>query len=608
MTRIINLFFGLLLTLAACTGGSDSGKTDDSTAVASRAAEEHQHPAGTQYTCPMHPQVVRDAPGSCPICNMDLVPINKTGASNTSLVLSESQMQLANVSVQPVSQKNISNVTVLNARLAADQEQTEVISSRVAGRIERLFVKETGQAVRKGQVLYEIYSEPLLIDQQEYLIAVAQEQAFPVENRYVQFRKAAEQKLRLYGMTPDQITQLARTKTVQPRIPFVAPSGGTVTEIAASEGQYVTEGALLYRLVNLGQLWVEAELYPGEAGFVKVGDRVPVEVTGSENGQNLTARVVFINPEYREGSQVLTMRAVLPNPGGRLQPGQQARVIIRHEGGSAARASQKVPSLTLPTQAVVRAGEGSVVFVQTATNTFQPRRVQTGTETDERVAITSGLTGDEAVVMSGAYLLYSEMILKKGVNPFTKQADTEGVKTTPTIESNPVPVVPTAEPIAKKSAASTGTNTTPDGFKKQLTGVYDASLPLTEAFISTDVKQAKTAAVRVEKALSGVDMTLLSGKSHNDWMNQLNAMNTALKTIRSSDAIETQRLAYGRFGDALYTSLKAFGINNKPVYRQFCPMAQSGKGAYWLSDKKPIRNPYFGEQMLTCGETKEVLQ
>ena len=608
MTRIINLLFGLLLTLASCTGGSDSGKTADSTAVASRAAEGHQHPAGTQYTCPMHPQVVRDAPGSCPICNMDLVPIKKTGASNTSLVLSESQMQLANVSVQPVLQGNISNVTVLNARLAADQEQTEVISSRVAGRIERLFVKETGQSVRKGQVLYEIYSEPLLIDQQEYLIAVAQEQAFPTENKYVQFRQASEQKLRLYGMTPAQITQLARTKTVQPRIPFVAPSGGTVTEIAASEGQYVAEGALLYRLVNLGQLWVEAELYPGEAGFVKVGDRVPVEVTGSENGQNLTARVAFINPEYREGSQVLTMRAVLPNPGGRLQPGQQARVIIRHEGGSAARASQKVPSLTLPTQAVVRAGEGSVVFVQTATNTFQPRRVQTGTETDERVAITSGLTGDEAVVMSGAYLLYSEMILKKGINPFTKQADTEGVKSTPTIESNPVPVVPTAEPTAKKSATSTGTNMTPDSFKKQLTGVYDASLPLTEAFIGTDVKQAKTAAVRVEKALSGVDMTLLSGKSHNDWMNQLNAMNAALKTIRSSDDIEPQRLAYGRFGDALYTSLKAFGINNKPVYRQFCPMAQSGKGAYWLSDKKPIRNPYFGEQMLTCGETKEVLQ
>ncbi len=441
MSRFINGPIGLLLLmLAACTGGSDSGQTADSTAVVSQHAEGHQHPAGTQYTCPMHPQIVRDAPGACPICGMDLVPITKTGAANTSLVLSERQMQLANISVQPVSRGRISNTTVLNARLAADQEKTEVISSRVAGRIERLYVKVTGQVVRKGQVLYEIYSEPLLTDQQEYLIALQQEEAFPAEKKFTQFRQAAEQKLRLYGMTPAQITALARTKTVQPRIPFVAPSGGTVTEIAASEGQYVGEGTLLYRLVNLGQLWVEAELYAGEAGYVKVGDQVPVAVIGNENGQNLIARVAFINPEYQAGSQVLTMRAVLPNPGGLFQPGQQARVTIRHGGGPVVRPGQNGLSLTLPIEAVVRAGEGAVVFVLTAANTFQPRRVQTGTETDERVAITGGLTGEERVAMSGAYLLYSEMVLKKGINPFTKKADTEGVKTTPTLESNPAPM------------------------------------------------------------------------------------------------------------------------------------------------------------------------
>ncbi len=597
MNRLINLSLGsLLLLLAACTNGSETRQTADSTAMASQHAEGHQHPAGTQYTCPMHPQIVRNEPGSCPICGMDLVPIQKTGGASASLVLSERQLQLANITVQPVSRGSIGNATVLNARLAADQEKNEVISSRVAGRIERLYVKETGQVVRKGQVLYEIYSEPLLTDQQEFLIALQQEQAFPAEKKYTQFRQAAEQKLRLYGMTPAQIAQLARTKTMQPRIPFVAPAGGTVTGIAVSEGQYVAEGALLYRLVNLSQLWVEAELYPGEANFVTVGDRVPVTVVGD---QNRTARVAFINPEYQAGSQVLLLRAVLPNPGGRFQPGQQAQVTIRH-------GVQK--GLTLPTQAVVRSGEGSVVFVQTAANTFQPRRVEVGTETDERVAITGGLTGNETVAMSGAYLLYSEMVLKKGINPFTKQPDTEGVKTTPTIESNPVPVAPIAEPTAQKSAVSANTSAVPNGFRQQLTGVYAASLKLTEAFIGTDAGQAKAATTGVEKALLGVDMTLLSGKSHINWMNQLNAMKAALKTIRSSDAIEPQRMAYARFEGALYTSLKAFGINDKPVYRQFCPMVQNGKGAYWLSDKKPIRNPYFGDQMLTCGETKEVIQ
>ena len=275
-----------------------------------------------------------------------------------------------------------------------------------------------------------MYSEQLLTDQQEYIVALEQEQAFPAEKRYEQFRQAVEQKLRLYGMTPAQIAQLARAKKVLPRIPFVAPAGGTVTDIAVNEGQYVGEGALLYRLVNLSQLWVEAELYAGESGYVTVGDRVPVEVVGNEGIQNLTARVTFINPEYRAGSQVLILRAVLPNPGGRFQPGQQARVTIRH-------GVQK--GITLPAAAVVRSGDGAIVFVQTDTNAFNARRVQIGTETDQRVAITGGLTGNETVAVSGAYLLYSEMVLKKGINPFTKQADTEGVKTTPTIESNPVP-------------------------------------------------------------------------------------------------------------------------------------------------------------------------
>lgn len=610
----LRLSFLLMLVLnAACQSGekTDNKQTDSTAVAASDDHSGHNHgpdgAGGTTYTCPMHPQIVQSSAGTCPICSMDLVPVVKTGEKSTEIMLSESQMQLANVMVQPIASGNIGNSTVLNARLAADQQQTDVISSRVAGRIERLYVKETGQPIRKGQVLYEIYSEPLLTQQQEYLLALRQAEELK-EPRYEDFRRASEQKLKLYGMTAEQIAGLAKTRNVQPRIPFVAPAGGTVTEIAASEGQYVGEGALLYRLANLSQLWVEAELYAGEARFVKVGDRVPVQVVGYETSSTMNARVTFINPEYRAGSQVLVMRAVLPNPGGRFQPGQQARVLLRH-------GVQR--GLTLPVDAVVRAGQGAVVFVQTGKggptgrqpdgSVFQPRLVQTGTETDQQVAITNGLNGDEQVAMSGAYLLYSELILKKGINPITAETE-EGVKSTPNTESNPTALAgmrpsdrPVAETVAPKSHKA------PEGFKKQLTAVYDASLKLTESLVGSNSGQSKAAAVGVEKALSGVDMMQLSGQAHTDWMTYLNAMNAGLKTLRGTGDLEKQRTAYAQFEDGLYRSVKAFGVNGKPVYRQYCPMALNNKGSYWLSDKKPIRNPYFGDQMLTCGETKEVI-
>lgn len=587
----------VLLNTACQSGGKMATDKEDSTQV---AASDHDHSGhshgpdeagGTTYTCPMHPQIVQSSAGTCPICAMDLVPVTKTGAKATEIMLSAGQMQLANVTVQPIASGTIGNSTVLNARLAADQQQADVISSRVAGRIERLAVKETGQPIRKGQVLYEIYSEPLLTQQQEYLMALRQTEELK-EPRYETFRRAAEQKLRLYGMTEPQIAQLAKTRQLQPRIPFVAPAGGTVTEIAASEGQYVGEGALLYRLVNLSQLWVEAELYAGEARYVKVGDRLPVEVVGAGGNLPLTARVTFINPEYRAGTQVLVMRAVLPNPGGRFQPGQQARVLLRH-------GVQR--GLTLPVDAVVRAGEGAVVFVQTTAGTFQPRKVKTGTETDQQVAITSGLNGDETVAMSGAYLLYSELILKKGLNPITADLE-EGVKSTPTTESNPT------TPVARSGDAPPKAHKAPEVFRKQLTGVYETSLKLTEALVASNPAQAKAAAAGVEKALASVEMTQLSGQAHTDWMTYLNEMTTGLKGIRSAGDLDKQRTAYAGFENGLYRSIKAYSIADKPVYRQYCPMALNNKGSYWLSDKKPIRNPYFGDQMLTCGETKEEIQ
>ncbi|HEY9007433.1 efflux RND transporter periplasmic adaptor subunit [Ohtaekwangia sp.] len=369
--------------------------------------ETHQHAAhaaSEKYTCPMHPQIIRDAPGKCPICGMDLVPISSTTSQH--IMLNNTQLKLANITTQQVSSETIGETSVINSKIMVDESRTEVISSRAAGRIERLFIKETGREVKQGEPLYELYSENLLTLQREYLLAKEQfETLGKQEPRYESFLKASERKLLLYGLTQKQIAQLAESKSPKERITFVAPAGGIIAEINATEGQYVPEGALLYKFENIDQLWVAAELYPQETALLKTGDKIRVRISGFENDP-IDATVIFLSPEYTAGTQITVMRALLQNGDHRYIPGTQAQVLFNHSSKQ---------SLALPTDAVIHDAKGTHVYIQRGHNTFLPRTVKTGIEDFDKVEITEGLQAGDTVVVTGAYLLYSEMVLKKGV-------------------------------------------------------------------------------------------------------------------------------------------------------------------------------------------------
>src|SRR5258706_223930 len=247
-----------------------------------------------KYTCSMHPQIIQDKPGTCPICHMELVKMNASGGSDGSIMLNESQIKLANISTALVLKKEMEIKTVLNGKIAVNEEQTEIISSRVPGRIERLFFKEVGQQVKQGEPLFEIYSEQLLTLQQEYLLALRQMEELK-EKRYESFLKSSEKKLLLFGMTKNQVDVLAKQRKTNSRITFLALASGIIARIDATEGQYVSEGSALYRIEKLDKVWVEAELYSSEPSLVKVGDQVKVQVNGFENSQ-VKGKVIFLSP------------------------------------------------------------------------------------------------------------------------------------------------------------------------------------------------------------------------------------------------------------------------------------------------------------------------
>ncbi len=403
------LFIGLLAFAAACQ------KSKPEAANASGGTS-----ASTYFTCPMHPQIVRDEPGKCPICSMDLVkatrqadpvatPAGQQMAATPAaeVTLSGQQMQLAGLRVATLGAADQSARTVLTGTLTADANQTSTVSSRVSGRVERLFVRQTGEPIRRGAPLVSIYSEELQALQQEYLLSLAQQRAVgETVNQYGRLVASARQRLRLLGLSAGQLRQLAATGRPTAALTFYSPQGGLVQVVGITEGQYVGEGTLLVSLTNLSSLWVEAQLYPEEVAGIRMGQTVGVQVAGFAD--SYPGKVIFLSPELEANSKVTLLRVQLANPTGRLQPGMQANVRL---------AGPSTTALTLPQGAVLRDSHGSYVWQQVATGRFRRLKVTTGPETDQTVAITSGLAAGARVVVSGAYLLESEYALYQGTDP-----------------------------------------------------------------------------------------------------------------------------------------------------------------------------------------------
>lgn len=397
LSRWRSLSYLSLLLLPLLAG---PGCADPADPAAQSASEQ-------TYTCPMHPQIVQHKPGTCPICGMDLVAFDKNDVDG-SLSLNASQRALANISVIELAPNGFSHALRFNARLAINPEKTVRISSRVPGRIETLSVKETGVKVHKGQPLYRIYSEQLAALQQEYLMLEDQVRSFPDNVQFQQLAAAAEQKLILYGQTKKQITELLAQGNTNPYITYFAPAAGTVAAIEVMEGQYVEEGGLIMQLETYDNLWVEADVYPSYLDKIEVGTQVKVSVAGYEN-EPVPMTIRFIAPALQAGSQLLEARGSIDNPGQRWQPGLQATVWVPGVAGG--------ERLSLPVDAVIRDGHGAHVWVETADHTYEPRKITTGAESFQQVEITGGLKAGERVVVTGAYLLYGEFILKKGRDP-----------------------------------------------------------------------------------------------------------------------------------------------------------------------------------------------
>ena len=360
------------------------------------------------YTCSMHPQIHEDHPGNCPVCGMKLIKVELTGndaMSSDKITLTATQIQLAGIQTDTVREENTGAEKTLTGTVTTDENRSEELSAKVAGRIQQLFVRAVGEKIVAGQPVFTIYSEDLQEAEKEYLLAKQQQKVLHNPDvDYAQLVNAAEGKLLLWGLTAEQIKRLTESGKAQATTTVLSKISGTVSDIAIHEGDYVAEGTTILKTQALNSLWVEAQLYSGETANYHINDKVSVAFPDL-NGQVINGKVEFINPELSDQSKVDLIRVSIPNQQGLIRPGMQAYISI---------GSQDVRTLAVPASAVLTDGKGSVVWVKNADRSFSPKMVTVGTGNQSYLPVISGLKQGEVVVTNGAYLLNSEAIFKNG--------------------------------------------------------------------------------------------------------------------------------------------------------------------------------------------------
>ena len=394
---MMNLKFILVLVSVAFMLGSCKNKHENHT----------NNEISEYYTCPMHPSVISQTPGACPVCNMSLIKVEKKKNSYAEhkgnfITLDKRQQFLAGIETDTVKSKIIIPASTILGTVAIDEEQVTTITSRVKGRIDQLFIKTSGEYVRKGNPIYGIYSEELFADEKEFIALTEQKKQGSNSYKLLEdMLTASKNKLLLWGLTENQISEIEKSKTATPQIIFYAHTEGYVTDVMIKEGMYVDEGTMLIKLSGLKQVWVEAQVYTNE----KITENNSFQIYSTTAPDEIyNGHLVFNNPSLEEGRKIQLLRIRVDNSKNKLIPGMMVYVHPK---------TTSKPVLAVQKSAVLLE-KMKTVWIKIDETTFEQRMVKTGSENSYFIEILSGIKDGEIIVTSGAYLISSEFILKSG--------------------------------------------------------------------------------------------------------------------------------------------------------------------------------------------------
>jgi RND family efflux transporter MFP subunit len=558
------------------------------------------------WTCGMHPQVIQDHLGDCPICHMKLTPLadagdipaaGTSGSNNASTVrIDPSVVQNMGVRTVEATQGHLAQSVHVYAMITEAEPGHRDVNLRVSGWIQTLYANTDGMTVKKGDPLFDLYSPELKLAIEELISAkraaksVAADADASMRDTGATLVAAAESRLLALDLTPEQIAEFGSMAHAPSVVTFFAPFDGHVTEKAGVyAGSSVTAGQRIFRLAQRTTMWVEGQVPERDLSRVRIGQKARARVD-SYPGQEFDGEVVFIHPHFDEMTRTGLVRMVMQNHANALHEGMYATLDIDVGGAE--------PTVLVPREAVIDSGDSQIVFVSSGKGRFEPRRVVMGQSGDHGlVQVLSGLKPGEQVVASGQFLLDSESRLREAITKFLGQKSAVAV--------HPMDVTPPthATVTAQLPADSAVTTSPPQPLivpgvvlsPERTDAIVNAYLPLAE-FLG---------AVQTENTPLNIDGLAAAIRALRSEVAAPQRQQLIDKASEAAEAMKGQPLEKQReLFKVLSTSLIALVDAMPPspsvsgtLYVMNCPMAK----ADWLQRSKEVANPYYAEEMKECG-------
>ena len=592
--------YGLLLALGIFLGWiffHSSGKRNE---IHNNLSEVAQ---GTIWTCAMHPQIRMGKSGKCPICGMGLIPLVQSGSSHAdpdAIQLTKEAAALANVLTTKVSRQNPVKEVRLYGKVQLDERLFQSQVAHVSGRIEKLFVNFTGETVRKGQKLAEIYSPELVIAQKELLETV--------KTKYLQpeLYEASKEKLRQWKLTDEQIGSIESSGTIIYNLEVLSNTTGTVTARRVSAGDYVSSGTVLFDITDLSHVWILFDAYETDLPFIRQGQNVKFSLQAIP-GKDFSGNIVFIDPVIDPVTRVAKVRVEANNLNGKLKPEMFATGVI------SSNMKEYQNNIVIPKSSVLWTGKRSIVYVKEPGSdepVFKLREIGLGPMLGDSYVVTDGLNEDEELVTQGTFSVDAAAQLEGKPSMMNhsggKTSSMPGMIMSENSKSGDNNDMTGMNISENKKAAQDKKSVSMD-FIMQLNNILDLYIILKNSLLNDDSIKVIQDSKNIQSALSKISMKLFSGDDHIKWMELSGAISKSLIEMIKTNDLEQQRISFQSISNDLYDAIKTFGLMGKTLFYQYCPMFNNGKGAYWLSEIKEIKNPYYGEKMISCGETKESL-